>query len=457
VFCDGGSDHLHQIVEESIMTYTCKSHSTGTGINGTNAGGDQDYNELATLLHVSGEDAIKHLLTRGTHREFGYTPLLVFLMLYAVFATVVAGSSLSSGLFVPMLVMGSALGRLVGLMLYDVAVAMGYSEQSLASGGLSTAWVDPGVFALLGAGAFMGGVTRLTVSLAVIVMEMSGEIHFLLPILLGITVAKWTADALAPPLYHALLHVKHAPFLPSDPHGAPGLHLHDVSAIMKKLPLTTLRERETVTNIRHAMKHTTHQGFPVVRKADGAPYDVLAGSVSREHLRAVMAEISGAAGTVGRTDTPNNAQSGALKRRIAYEELDRMVLTPAERMARGFEITGATSPSAGGVEMGTLSGGMASLQNERTRIGGGGGPEHEHEAALGLVDLRPYMNRSAARVPDTVRIPFPKSVNTLFARTGLTLFFFTISTPSRACMTCSGRSGCGTSWWLTIATAWWAW
>lgn len=257
---------------------------------------------------------------------------------------------------------------------------------------------------MLGAGAFMGGVTRLTVSLAVIVMEMSGEIHFLLPILLGITVAKWTADALAPPLYHALLHVKHAPFLPSDPHGAPGLHLHDVSAIMKKLPLTTLRERETVTNIRHAMKHTTHQGFPVVRKADGAPYDVLAGSVSREHLRAVMAEISGAAGTVGRTDTPNNAQSGALKRRIAYEELDRMVLTPAERMARGFEITGATSPSAGGVEMGTLSGGMASLQNERTRIGGGGGPEHEHEAALGLVDLRPYMNRSAARVPDTYSV-----------------------------------------------------
>ena len=65
-------------------------------------------------------------------------------LLYSAFATVVAGSSLSSGLFVPMLVMGSALGRLVGLMLYDVAVGMGYSEASLASGGLSTAGVDPG-------------------------------------------------------------------------------------------------------------------------------------------------------------------------------------------------------------------------------------------------------------------------------------------------------------------------
>ena len=393
VFCDGGSDHLHQIVEESIMTYTCASHSD---VNGT----AKDYNELATLLHVSGEDAIKHLLTRGTHREFGYGPLLVFLMLYAVFATVVAGSSLSSGLFVPMLVMGSALGRLVGLMLYDVAVGMGYSEQSLASGGLSTAWVDPGVFALLGAGAFMGGVTRLTVSLAVIVMEMSGEIHFLLPILLGITVAKWTADALAPPLYHALLHVKHAPFLPDDPPGAPGLHLHDVSQIMKKLPLTTLRERESVSNIRHAMKHTTHQGFPVVRKADGADFFVLAGSVSREHLRAVMKEVTGHAGTLAGGTTPlaSGRNTGALKRRIAYEELDRMVLTPAERAARGFE-NNATSPL--GVEMSSMIGGTVSITqsaavNRET-------PDTTLDG-LGLVDLRPYMNRSAARVPDTYSV-----------------------------------------------------
>ena len=41
------------------------------------------------------------------------------------------------------------------------------------------AWVDPGAFALIGAGAFMGGVTRLTISLAVIMMEVSSSMTML--------------------------------------------------------------------------------------------------------------------------------------------------------------------------------------------------------------------------------------------------------------------------------------
>jgi H+/Cl- antiporter ClcA len=49
-------------------------------------------------------------LSRGTHREFGYKPLLLMLVFYFCGAAVIAGSALSTGLFVPMLVIGCLIG-----------------------------------------------------------------------------------------------------------------------------------------------------------------------------------------------------------------------------------------------------------------------------------------------------------------------------------------------------------
>ena len=63
------------------------------------------------------QDAIRHLLSRGTHREFGYGALLAFLVLYSCGAAAAAGSCLSSGTLVPMLLMGATIGRLCGLLM----------------------------------------------------------------------------------------------------------------------------------------------------------------------------------------------------------------------------------------------------------------------------------------------------------------------------------------------------
>eukprot|EP00879_Flechtneria_rotunda_P033564 GHRR01037188.1.p2 GENE.GHRR01037188.1~~GHRR01037188.1.p2 ORF type:complete len:107 (+),score=32.08 GHRR01037188.1:602-922(+) len=69
----------------------------------------------------AGDEAIKHLLSRGAHRRFSYHSLLVMLAWYFLGAALAAGSAISSGLFVPQLVMGALLGRIVGLATTDIA------------------------------------------------------------------------------------------------------------------------------------------------------------------------------------------------------------------------------------------------------------------------------------------------------------------------------------------------
>ncbi len=73
----------------------------------------------------TGEEGIKHLFARGTHRRFGYRSLLVYGTYYFVFAVLVAGSAVASGLFVPMLMIGAVLGRIFGLATVDIAQGLG--------------------------------------------------------------------------------------------------------------------------------------------------------------------------------------------------------------------------------------------------------------------------------------------------------------------------------------------
>ncbi|KFM71694.1 Chloride channel protein D, partial [Stegodyphus mimosarum] len=79
------------------------------------------------------------------------------------------------------------------------------------------AWMDPGAFALIGAAAFFGGVSRLTMSLTVIMVELTNDVQFLLLIMIAIMVSKWVGDYVTHPFYHAQLELKCIPFLDSEP------------------------------------------------------------------------------------------------------------------------------------------------------------------------------------------------------------------------------------------------
>ena len=70
---------------------------------------------------------------------------------------------------------------------------------------------------MLGAVSFFGGVSRLTMSLAVIMVEITNDIQFLLLIIITIMFAKWTGDMLSHSLYHSLMEHKHIPFLAEEP------------------------------------------------------------------------------------------------------------------------------------------------------------------------------------------------------------------------------------------------
>ena len=64
-----------------------------------------------------------------------------------------------------------------------------------------------------GAAALSGAVTH-TVSTAVIVFELTGQISHILPVMIAVILANAVAQSLQPSLYDSIIRIKKLPYLP---------------------------------------------------------------------------------------------------------------------------------------------------------------------------------------------------------------------------------------------------
>ncbi|KAM9453025.1 chloride channel protein 2-like [Salvelinus alpinus] len=110
------------------------------------------------------------------------------------------------GAFMPVFVIGAAFGRLVG-----ESMATWFPDGVHSDGTIYP--IEPGVYAAVGAAALSGAVTH-TVSTAVVVFELTGQISHILPVMIAVILANAVAQSLQPSLYDSLIMIKKLPYLP---------------------------------------------------------------------------------------------------------------------------------------------------------------------------------------------------------------------------------------------------
>lgn len=127
---------------------------------------------VATIVH----DAFKNCTISTMSEVQGVSQLggLFAALFVRMFMTIIGTTlQISCGLFMPMLSIGSLLGRIFGQIVADCT---------------TTGNVYVAGYAIVGAAAFVSGTTH-TISCAVIVVEMTGQIGMLLPCLIGAVIA----------------------------------------------------------------------------------------------------------------------------------------------------------------------------------------------------------------------------------------------------------------------------
>jgi H+/Cl- antiporter ClcA len=72
---------------------------------------------------------------------------------------------------------------------------------------------NPGIYAAVGAASLVSATTH-TISVTVIVFEITGQIHYFLPMIVSVLVSYSVSNFFSMSIYDALLEIKGLPYLP---------------------------------------------------------------------------------------------------------------------------------------------------------------------------------------------------------------------------------------------------
>ncbi|KAK3018492.1 hypothetical protein RJ639_003577 [Escallonia herrerae] len=225
------------------------------------------YNDLASLVLNTNDDAIRNLFSSTNKNEFHLSTLYGFFAAMYFLGIITYGIAVPAGLFIPVILAGASYGRLVGTLLGSVSN------------------LDVGLFAVLGAASFLGGTMRMTVSLCVILLELTNNLLMLPLVMLVLLISKTVADCFNKGVYDQIVKMKGLPYL--EAHAEPYMR-QLVAGDVVSGPLMAFSGVEKVGNIAHALNMTKHNGFPVIDEPPFSYTPELCGLVLRSHLLVLL-------------------------------------------------------------------------------------------------------------------------------------------------------------------------
>ncbi|XP_055541757.1 chloride channel protein 2 isoform X3 [Wyeomyia smithii] len=202
-----------------------------------------------------------------------FANLFIYLLYTFFFSIITSTIPVPSGIFIPVFKIGAALGRLVGEGMHL------WFPYGVRYGG-KLAPIIPGGYSVVGAAAFSGAVTH-TVSVGVIVFEMTGQITHIVPVMIASLVSNAVAALLQPSMYDSIILIKKLPYLPDLLPSGSGMYnifvedfmVRDVKHIWKGISYQQLKE---ILKANKALR-----SLPIVDSPDNK---TLLGSVQRYEL-----------------------------------------------------------------------------------------------------------------------------------------------------------------------------
>lgn len=223
-----------------------------------------------------GEDS----LCNPRHRAKLIVSLLYAIIVRTLLVIISYGSKVPAGIFVPSMAVGALMGRFVG------AIAEAIHQQFPTAAIFSQCppegpCIIPGTYAFLGAASALSGIMNLTVTVVVVMFELTGALNYILPtmIVVGATKAvseRWGKGGIA----DQAIWFNGYPYITNKEE----LHGNAMVSAAMTTDVTTLPDSGlSIQQINTIIENSPHPSYPIV---DEQGY--LAGYVNRDRLSASL-------------------------------------------------------------------------------------------------------------------------------------------------------------------------
>ncbi|QIX00352.1 hypothetical protein AMS68_005869 [Peltaster fructicola] len=191
------------------------------------------------------------------------------------------GLQIPAGILLPSMAIGALYGRVVGLIV-EVWQREHPSWLPFASCEPDKPCVTPGTYAVIGAASGLAGTTRMTVSIVVIMFELTGALTYVLPIMVAVMISKWVGDAFGKRgIYEAWIRFQGYPFLDNkDDAPVPDVAVSQIMTRIEDL-VCIASSGHTIESLRELLKAHRFRGFPVIQSSQ---MPILLGYISRTEL-----------------------------------------------------------------------------------------------------------------------------------------------------------------------------
>ena len=230
-----------------------------------------------------------HGLCKNTNTAWIIISLLLATILRTFFIIISYGCKVPAGIFIPSMAVGASFGRMVGELVR--ILQQQYPDSPLFSACQpDVPCITPGTYAFLGAAATLSGIMHITVSVVVIMFELTGALTFILPTMIVVGVSKALKDMIGiDGIADKMIHFSGFPFLDNKEEHSYGIPVSRVmSSSLVVIPSSGITFGELVA----MMRRYSFGGFPIVEDRKSK---ILLGYIARydldsaiDHLRKVQ-------------------------------------------------------------------------------------------------------------------------------------------------------------------------